>query len=350
MENNLLIKHKRFESIGVPKKTYLYKFPHKSDVYFNFFNNYAKENYTLVTTNCLCHNTKDKTVSHNDRCGVEFHVVICENCGLIRAKKYYSTVDLLNFYKEFYRDIMTHTGRHPTAQDLYNQQAKGGIGKSKFIKSFITDGNTNLTILDLGGGVGGILEHFKNNNTCVLADYFDTYLNYAESQGIKTIKGGLREVNINPDVVILSHVIEHWNDFESEIQALIKIQKINQTLNYIEFPGVDSLKLGRRDADFLGDIHIPHMFYFSSYVFEDIMAMFGFKKIYLDSEIKGIFLYTGIKKQTNHNNYDRVVRDLLDAEKMRTKYSILSLIRGHLPKPILSAIRKIRPVSKTNKP
>ena len=81
MENNLLIKHKRFESIGVPKKTYLYKFPHKSDVYFNFFNNYAKENYTLVTTNCLCHNTKDKTVSHNDRCGVEFHVVICENCG-----------------------------------------------------------------------------------------------------------------------------------------------------------------------------------------------------------------------------------------------------------------------------
>ena len=79
------------------------------------------------------------------------------------------------------------------------------------------------------------------------------------------------------------------------------------------------------------------------------MAMFGFKKIYLDSEIKGIFLYTGIKKQTNHNNYDRVVRDLLDAEKMRTKYSILSLIRGHLPKPILSAIRKIRPVSKTNK-
>ena len=199
----------------------------------------------------------------------------------------------------------TFTGTNPANGDL-SKIIVTGIHKA---------GNTNLTILDLGGGVGGILEHFKNNNTCVLADYFDTYLNYAESQGIKTIKGGLSEVNINPDVVILSHVIEHWYDFESEIQTLIKIQKINQTLNYIEFPGVDSLKLGRRDADFLGDIHIPHMYYFSSYVFEDIMAMFGFKKIYLDSEIKGIFLYTGIKKQTNHNNYDRVVRDLLDAEK-----------------------------------
>ena len=71
--------------------------------------------------------------------------------------------------------------------------------------------------------------------------------------------------------------------FEEEIKKLISIQKINQTINYVEFPGIDSLKLGRREADVLGDIHIPHVYYFSSYVLENLMGRYGFKKLYLET-------------------------------------------------------------------
>ena len=114
----------------------------------------------------------------------------------------------------------------------------------------------------------------------------------------------------------MSHVIEHWNNFDYEIQKLIEIQKKNETLNYIEFPGVDSLKKGRREGDILGDIHVPHVYYFTSYVFENLMNRYGFKRIYLDSLIKSIFIYTGKKKELI-NYFDLCKKDLLAAEKIR---------------------------------
>jgi ubiquinone/menaquinone biosynthesis C-methylase UbiE len=343
MNIDLLINHSRFKRIGTPKKSLIYQFPCRSDAYFDFFNGYAKENYTLSPTSCLCSNAQDKPLSYVDRHGVEFHIVICENCGLIRAKRYYSNKNLSDFYKNFYRSIMSDgDDKYPSAEDLYDSQIKAGKSKAIIIKKQYGHINNRPTVLDLGGGAGGALEHFKLECDVVLADYFDPYLNYAKKQGIKTIKGGLKEVDFKPDIIILSHVIEHWGDFEAEIKNLIRIQKVNKTLNYIEFPGVDSLKLGRRDADILGDIHIPHVYYFTSYVIEDIMARFGFRKIYLDSEIRGLFLYTGIKKTKTNNYYGKVSKDLLASEKMRTKYSLLSFIRKLLPISIINTIRKVK--------
>ena len=31
------------------------------------------------------------------------------------------------------------------------------------------------------------------------------------------IKGGLDAIDFKPDIIILSHVIEHWNNFDYEI-------------------------------------------------------------------------------------------------------------------------------------
>ena len=56
---------------------------------------------------------------------------------------------------------------------------------------------------------------------------------------------------------------------------------------------MNSIKTGRREGDILGDIHVPHVYYFSSYVFENLMNRHGFEKVYLDSLIKSIFIYTG---------------------------------------------------------
>ena len=82
-----------------------------------------------------------------------------------------------------------------------------------------------MKILDYGGGVGGILDHFDSSNTKYLADYYDPYLEYALTKNIHSTKGGWDKINFKADVVILSHVIEHWDNFEYEIQSLINIQK-----------------------------------------------------------------------------------------------------------------------------
>ena len=137
----------------------------------------------------------------------------------------------------------------------------------------------------------------------------------------------------------MSHVIEHWSNFEQEIKKLISIQKINQTINYVEFPGIDSLKLGRREADVLGDIHIPHVYYFSSYVFENLMGRYGFKKLYLDSEIRGLFVYTGNKIELK-NYFDKVKEDLIIAEKKRKHQGLKNFVKFMTPKILLELKRK----------
>jgi hypothetical protein len=284
------IKHPRFK-----KKTYLKKKnPFENTKYFNFFENYAKERYTLIKTFCLCGIQSDITLSEIDRHLVSFEVVICMNCGLIRAESYMKNEDVIDFYSKHYRDITSNITRNDIDK-LWYEQVEDSKVQFKLIEKFKTENLINSLIIDVGGGVGGALSHFDESNDRVLLDYSEQHLNYATSKNIRAIKGGLESFEQKADVVILSHVIEHWNDFQEQIKSLVKIQKIRKTLNYIEFPGVDSLKEGRRGGDLLGDIHIPHFYYFSMCVFENLMNRNGFEKIYMDSEIRAVFIFTGIR-------------------------------------------------------
>ena len=136
-------------------------------------------------------------------------------------------------------------------------------------------------------------------------------------------------------------MIEHWSNFREEIKKLIQIQKIGETINYIEFPGIDSIKLGRREGDIIGDLLVPHVHFFASYVFENIMNRYGFEKLYIDSEIKSLFIYTG-KKSNLINNYPKVLQDLILAERRRKIHCVQNFIKLFIPNKLLSIIRKIR--------
>ncbi len=340
----MLIDHPRFRSIGFPKKNILYSAPVQSEKYYNFFNNYAKKNYVFEPTNCICGKNNDQMLSKVDRFGFEYHTVICKECGLIRGKEYFNDQDVSDFYKDHYWKVDSddEANGYDTPEEAFLKTYNSSKDKADLIKKYIDNSTEKKTIIDIGGRIGGLLGHFQSDHNVVLADYFKPYLQYAETKGIKTIEGGLGEVDFTPDIIILSHVVEHWNNFEREINNLIKIQKKDVTLTYVEFPGIDSLKIGRRDADVLGDIYVPHMYYFTSYVFEDIMERHGFEKLYLDTEIRGIFRYTGVKKTSIKNNFLTVKNDLLQAEKKRFKFNVLSKIRQLIPKSLLNIIRFIR--------
>ena len=346
-----IINHKRFKkkySFNELDK-YLWsekrisKFPHSIKGYFDFFNGYAKKNYTLIPTKCLCGNNDDILLSKNDRHCVEFLTVVCKKCGLIRAKDYFTDANTIDFYENYYRpgsnSININYGEIDP-ETFFNTQVQNSKFKFDLINNKIKN-ICNKKILDLGGGIGGVLNHFNNNNELYLADYFDPYLNYAKSKGINIIKGGLDKIDFKPDIIILSHVIEHWSNFREEIKKLIQIQKIGETINYIEFPGVDSIKLGRREGDIIGDIHVPHVYYFASYVFENIMNRYGFEKLYIDSLIKSLFIYTG-KKSNLINNYPKVFQDLMLAEKRRRIHCVQNFIKPFIPNNLLSIIRRIR--------
>ena len=346
---NFIINHKRFKK----KFTYnelnkyhynknrIIQFPQYDKNYYDFFNSYTKKNYKLVSNDCLCGKDRDILLSQTDRHCVDFVTVICKNCGLIRAQKYFRDEDVEDFYKNFYRTISySENYNQISPSDMFEEQKNESKFKYDLLDKYKVKPFNKLKIVDLGGGVGGALDHFDKSNEKYLVDYFDPYLRYAEAKGIKTIKGGLDKIYFKPDIIILSHVIEHWSNFKYEIEKLTKIQKINETLNYIEFPGIDSLKKGRRECDVLGDLHVPHVYYFSSYTFENLMNRYGFEKIYLDSLIKSIFIYTG--KKSPMINYFKLCRnDLIQAERARKIQILKNFIKIFLPSFILEFIRKI---------
>ena len=71
------------------------------------------------------------------------------------------------------------------------------------------------------------------------------------------------------------------------------------------------------------------------------MNRHGFEKVYLDSLIKSIFIYTG-KPKGLVNYYELCRRDLFDAEKTRKLQILKNLIKLIIPKFVLKFIRKIR--------
>lgn len=315
----------------VDNKKRLSRFPQYYKNYYNFFTYYARKNYILIDNDCLCKAKNDILLSETDRHCVKFLTCVCKNCGLVRAKKYYRNQDVINFYQKFYR-----TDKYYEHQKKINPIKKFEAQKLNFksrielLNKYKINELKNKKIVDVGGGAGGSLEAFDENNELFLFDYYDPFLKYAKSRGINTFKGGLEKLNFKPDVIILSHVMEHWNNFEAEIEKLIKVQKIGQTLNYIEFPGIDSLKNGRNQYDILRDIHVPHVYYFASYVFENLMNRYGFEKLYIDSSIKSIFLYTGVKKKLI-NYYHRCKKDIELAEKKRKITVIRNFIKLLVP-------------------
>lgn len=349
MNKNYIINHKRFQkkynqsiiSNYLPNEDRIVKFPKYFKSYYEFFNVYAKKNYKQVSNNCLCGEKDDILLSLTDRHGVDFITVVCKNCGLIRAKDYFTDDNVKDFYENFYRSYTYNEANKKSPAEIFKSQKDSSKFMYDLLKDFKKRNINNFKIVDLGGGAGGALDHFDNTNEKYLFDYYDPYLKYAETKGIKCVKGGLNKINFKPDIIILSHVIEHWSNFAYEIQKLIDVQKINHTLNYIEFPGVDSIKKGRREGDILGDIHIPHVYYFTSYVFENLMNRHGFEKIYLDSFIRSIFVYTG-KKREVINYYKLCQSDLIAAEKTRKIQIFKNIIKKFLPKIIIKFIGKLR--------
>jgi hypothetical protein len=346
---NHLINDKRFKKIYSTKEIknsllfrlqkQIIKFPEIKKDYFNFFNSFAKKNYKLIETKCLCRLNNDIKLSNTDRHFVKFITVVCKNCGLIRAKNYFTKKNVKNFYIRHYRKIKSNEFFLKNPSLFYYQQVKDFRPAYKILKQHAIK-RKKLKIVDVGGGIGGFLDYFKNNHKVYLADYVDVFLNFAKKKGISIIKGGLNNIKFKPDIIILSHVIEHWNDFHKEIMKLIKLQKKNLTVNYIEFPGIDSLKLGRRDGDILGDIHVPHFYYFSTYVFENIMNRYGFAKIYMDNEIRSIFIFTG-KKLKLINNYNKIKNDLLIAERTRKIFIIKNILKFFIHYRIIFILKKI---------
>lgn len=206
-----------------------------------FINKVNTGTYKYVKNPCLCgidDEFTDVLIAQKDRYGIPCKNVLCMNCGLIRIKDRLDDDSTAAFYKNDYRNI--YVGLDIATQDFFNSQMRRGEQFYSLISQHINISQIK-TVFEVGCGAGGILNAFKQAGHLVSGcDFGEKYLAFGRLNGLTLYQGELSTQNTaeqSQDLIILSHVMEHFN---TPIESLINITKFIKPEGYlfIEVPGI----------------------------------------------------------------------------------------------------------------
>jgi len=250
----------------------------------NLKNRISSGDFKLVRNNCLCGNRDqrvDTIIAEKDRYGIRLKSVLCGKCGLIRSEEIFDGDSIIKFYSDIYRDIYTTKDDAGSPAKFFDDQKKRGTYLFDTF-SKVTDNISNLVIFEIGCGAGGILYSFQErNNRCSGADYDNDYLEYGKKMGLNLIYGDYNNLIADQsiDVVILSHVLEHFVDPIREIQKIVKKIRPGGYL-IIEVPGI--FKIDRSYYDPILYFQNAHVYSFYRDYLKVFFESLGLAVIYGD--------------------------------------------------------------------
>lgn len=204
-----------------------------------------------VGTCSMCRSSRLETLAEMDRFALPFRADICCDCGLIMCSPRLSEKDLPRYYKEVYVPLILGRLNLQQLKHLVNPR------QGKIIYNFcqpVLSGLSKkiLTVAEIGCASGHNLYQFgmqarTQGLSCQLVgcEYSEYFNEYAEKElGIRYIIGGcsdLIEQGVTADILILSHVFEHFVDLHSVKKQLQRLMT-SEGLLYIEVPGILDLK------------------------------------------------------------------------------------------------------------
>lgn len=284
---------------------------------------------TDMVSKCYCGSDQLETLSEKDRFGLPFGSLICRKCGLILTSPRLAQGVLPLFYDQEYHGLHfgeTEADRHP-----YLFKRNQGFLIFEYVKDLLN--KDELSVVEVGCGSGANLAQFgvrckgRGIKTRLSGcEYSKSYVNYANRElRIAVYQGGastLVEEGIKADMLILSHVFEHFIDLKAEMKAMGNILNDDGIL-YIEVPGV--LDLHNKyvyDCDFLEYLTLAHMYNFSLTTLRSVLATAGFSLIKGDEYVRSVFIksseYGGLM---GLNDYGRIMCYLNDLEINRGVYA-----------------------------
>jgi SAM-dependent methyltransferase len=261
---------------------------------------------------CICcGNDNFEKLLDKDRFDLPFGSYLCNNCGLVVTSPRIKQESLPYYYEKFYHPL--NYGR----ENLENQVAlfKKGQGKKIFDYVFPHLPKTSrLRILEIGAGVGNVLDEFRDEarknhiDTDLLGtEYSHECIKQCETRNIEVIHGNAASVlslHKTFDLIILSHVFEHFIDLYDELETL-KTLLSEKGILYIEVPGI--LKNHDKpyyDFSFLGYSVHAHMYNFSLVTLKNVVERSGFILKEGNEEVEAIF-------QISPNVRSNIVNDSL---------------------------------------
>jgi SAM-dependent methyltransferase len=299
--------NQRYASDGKPVIKLSNTQSHAKEIYLSCL----KEKYHLDDVLCECRSDNFNILSEKDRYGLPVRIVICKNCGLIYQTPRMNYAAAEDFYRYLYRDLYETS----TIQGLFEEQFIRGKEIVNFIRK--NSGKVPQKIVEIGCGAGGILKAFKYAGSQAFGVDFDKkYIDYGIDQGLNLGIGGVNEVaEGSADIVILSHVLEHFSNIQQELNSVKKIMTPNGYL-YIELPGI--FNLGQYSYDFLKSIQNAHNYYFTLGTLEQVLNRYGWELVAGTENIASLFNYTGIKhERITKNHYQKIMTTLSYYEKTR---------------------------------
>ena len=198
--------------------------------------------YKHIKNPCLCGNeseNQDCVISKKDMWGIAVESVICSKCGLIRSKEILNDASFIDFYEKHYKNIY-HNSIEPN-ESLFMGQTSRGQGFFELLQSlgFL---DQIETVFDYGCDMGGVLVPFAKVGKKVTGCGFGkTYVSYGREKGLTGLYHGrldfTKTEEASQDLVILSHVMEHFTKPIEQMQELLPIIKPGKYL-LIEVPGL----------------------------------------------------------------------------------------------------------------
>jgi len=243
--------------------------------------------YRLVENICLCKNTDttfDLVISCEDRYGIPVTSVLCKKCGLVRSKKVLEDRSAHAFYEYEYRAIYERNIfrlEDSSKSTVFEKRKKRGLYFLGLLQRLVVLKNIR-TVLEIGCGNGGIIAPFYEYGLDVTGCDFDKdYLEFGKRQGLNLVYGEHKNSGDQYDLIILSHVLEHFNDPVKSFNHFA-LSIIPEKYFLIEVPGVFLDEPGYNLNPFvsLQNAHVVQFFYqfYLNFLFETL----GFHVLYGD--------------------------------------------------------------------
>jgi len=279
---------------------------------------------------CICEGKNFEVLSEKDRYGLYVPVVICRDCGLIQTNPRMTQDAYNEFYDLEYR--LLYMEKKISTYEFFKSQYERGKRIYEYLEKFLGIDLTNLKVLEVGAGAGGVLYYFKQKGNDVYGcDLGSEYVRFGREKYDLNLRVGTIDdiaINWNPDIVIYSHVLEHILNPVGELVKLISICDHNHYL-YIELPGVKYLNQSY-GMNFLRLLQNAHVYYFTLATLKNVLGKSGYYFICGNEIIRSIFKPSSSEEENYESDYEDAISFLKKMEFYRllpTPYNIKRLTK-----------------------
>jgi len=254
----------------------------------------------------LCGADSGTLIGEKDRLGIPCRTVVCENCGLVFNDSFLDEDSSAVFYEKYWRQIQW--GDDPeknfelrTGPDAYSWK------RLAYVALNLEDELKKIdVVVEPGCGDGcNLLPYHLLGKDVVGCDYDAACLEAGRRTGMRLIKGGTGELlksGIKADLVILSHVVEHFIDVDSELKRINEILGEDGYVS-VEVPGIRNWNRPRSEVlsedgfrstnDFLGYLQFQHNYHFELHTLRQFFERNDFEFITGDEWVRAIFRHAG---------------------------------------------------------